>query len=37
MPPTRVRDAYLVDPVTGGYQLVDWSITDHPTWQRVAP
>ena len=33
----KVRDAYLVDPVTGGYQLVDWSITDHPTWQRVAP
>ncbi|HET7030239.1 MAG TPA: hypothetical protein VFI34_06990 [Candidatus Limnocylindrales bacterium] len=33
----KERSAYLVDPVTGDFQRVEWSIADHPTWQRVAP
>lgn len=33
----KERGAYLVDPVTGDYERIDWSIADHPTWQRVVP
>jgi dipeptidyl aminopeptidase/acylaminoacyl peptidase len=33
----QVRDSYLLDPVTGAYTPIDWPLTDHPSWQRLAP